>query len=92
MACTSDRHFTPGERGAHHGIRVDRATKALALSRLRYEAGQVGYLEVLDAERTLQDAQLAAIAARQTRLDAAVGLFKALGGGWRPIGTGDAPA
>ena len=67
-------------------IRVDRATKALALSRLRYEAGQVGYLEVLDAERTQQDAQLAAIGARQARLDSAVGLFKALGGGWRSSG------
>jgi len=65
-------------------IRVDRATKALALSRLRYDAGQVGYLEVLDAERTQQEAQLAAIGARQARLDSAVGLFKALGGGWRP--------
>jgi multidrug efflux system outer membrane protein len=67
-------------------IRVDRATKALALSRLRYEAGQVGYLEVLEAERTQQDAQLASIGARQARLDSAVGLFKALGGGWRSSG------
>jgi len=69
-------------------IRVDRATKALGLSKLRYGAGQIAYLEVLDVQRTQQDSQLAAIAARQARLDAAVGLFKALGGGWRAADNG----
>lgn len=70
------------EEGAQ-GIRVDRAEKAMAISRLRYEAGHAGYLEVLDAQRTLNDAQLSAIAVRQARLSTSVGLFKALGGGWK---------
>ena len=63
--------------------RVAAADKALGLVRLRYEAGVAGYLEVLEAQRSLNDAQLSLIATRQARLGAAVDLFKALGGGWR---------
>ncbi len=72
-----------GDEENAQSVRVDRADKALALSRLRYDAGHVGYLEVLDAQRTLNDAQQAAIAVRQSRLSASVGLFKSLGGGWK---------
>lgn len=63
--------------------RAKAAGQALELARVRYEAGYSGYLDVLDAQRTLNDAQLSHIAARQARLAAAVDLFKALGGGWR---------
>ncbi|HZX31432.1 MAG TPA: TolC family protein, partial [Rhodocyclaceae bacterium] len=72
-----------GEAETAQATRVDRARKALDLSQVRYQAGYVGYLEVLDAQRTLYDAQLAAISVRQARLNSAVGLFKALGGGWK---------
>jgi len=41
-----------------------------------------GYLEVLDAERSLFDAELAASQAQLQQLTAAVQLYKALGGGW----------
>lgn len=60
------------------------ATKALTLSQARYEAGYSPYLEALDAQRTLNDASLSALKNRQARLAAAVDLFKALGGGWKP--------
>jgi multidrug efflux system outer membrane protein len=73
-----------GEAEAAQNRRVDNARKALDLARLRYEAGHAGYLEVLDAQRTHNDAVTAMIATRQARLGAAVDLFKALGGGWRP--------
>ncbi|MFN4325099.1 MAG: efflux transporter outer membrane subunit [Azonexus sp.] len=63
--------------------RVDNAEKALRIARLRYEAGQIGYLDVLDAQRSLNEAQLAAIGVRQARLSTSVALFKALGGGWK---------
>jgi multidrug efflux system outer membrane protein len=63
--------------------RADNARKALDLARLRYDAGYSGYLEVLDAQRSANEAQLAAVATRQARLNAAVELFKALGGGWQ---------
>ena len=63
--------------------RVAAADQTLKLAKDRYEAGYSGYLEVLDAQRGVNDARLAAIATRQSRLVAAVDLFKALGGGWR---------
>ena len=71
-----------GEAETAQTTRVDTARKALDLSRLRYDAGHAGYLEVLDSQRTLNDVQLALITTRQARLASAVDLFKALGGGW----------
>lgn len=63
--------------------RVDSARKALDLTQRRYEAGYSGYLEVLDAQRTSNEALLAMITTRQARLAASVNLFKAIGGGWQ---------
>ncbi|MBK5913190.1 RND transporter [Rhodocyclus purpureus] len=63
--------------------RADAAEKALKLAQMRYEAGYSGYLEVLDAQRSSNDALQSFVGARQARLSAAVDLFKALGGGWQ---------
>jgi multidrug efflux system outer membrane protein len=62
--------------------RLTAARNALRLARLRYEAGYSAYLEVLDAQRTANDAELAFLRNRQARLAASVDLMKALGGGW----------
>jgi len=62
---------------------LDSARRSLKLSQARYEAGYVGFLEVLDAQRTTNIAQLTYLNSRKNRLNAAVDLFKALGGGWR---------
>ena len=59
------------------------AVEALRLANVRYAAGYSPYLEVLDAQRTANDATLTYIRNRQSRLASAVDLFKALGGGWR---------
>ena len=64
--------------------RLDNAAQVLSIAEKRYAAGHAGYLEVLDAQRSHNDAAIAAIASRQARLLASVDLFKALGGGWRP--------
>jgi multidrug efflux system outer membrane protein len=61
---------------------VDAAQDALRLSSERYEAGYSPYLNVLDAQRTLNTSQLALIRNRQALLSASVDLMKALGGGW----------
>ena len=61
---------------------VDAARDALRLSSERYEAGYSAYLNVLDAQRTLNTSQLALIRNRQALLSASVDLMKALGGGW----------
>jgi multidrug efflux system outer membrane protein len=63
--------------------RVAAAEQVLKLAQTRYEAGYSGYLEVLDAQRTVNDARLSHIVTRQSRLAATVDLFKALGGGWK---------
>ncbi len=64
--------------------RVDRASNTLRLATLRYDAGYSAYLEVLDAQRTLNDARLALVRNRQQYLAYTVDLMNALGGGWTP--------
>jgi outer membrane protein, multidrug efflux system len=64
--------------------RVQAARNALELSQVRYESGYSPYLEVLDAQRTANDAELAFVRNRQARLAFSVELMKALGGGWTP--------
>jgi multidrug efflux system outer membrane protein len=62
--------------------RVNRLQRAVELADLRYRSGYSPYLEVLDAQRQLLQAQtLQILAARDVRL-AVVDLAKAMGGGW----------
>jgi multidrug efflux system outer membrane protein len=63
--------------------------RALQLAELRYRTGVASYLEVLDAQRSLFDAELGLSQAQLRQLAAAVQLYRALGGSW-PGGT--APA
>lgn len=56
--------------------------ETLRLSDLRYKSGYSNYLEVLDAQRYLYQAQMDRVAARRDRLSALVNLYRALGGGW----------
>ena len=64
-------------------VRLQAARNALDLSNVRYESGYSPYLEVLDAQRTANDAELAFVRNRQARLAFTVDLMKALGGGWK---------
>jgi outer membrane protein, multidrug efflux system len=64
--------------------RLQAARNALELSRARYESGYSPFLEVLDAQRTANEAELAFVRNRQARLAFSVDLMKALGGGWTP--------
>ncbi|HYT47378.1 MAG TPA: efflux transporter outer membrane subunit, partial [Burkholderiales bacterium] len=72
-----------GEGEAELLERLQAARNALELSTLRYQAGYSFYLEVLDAQRTANDAELAFVRNRQARLAFSVDLMKALGGGWK---------
>lgn len=54
----------------------------LHLARLRYQEGEVDYLNVLDAERQLFDAQLNLATSQGNNFNAVVQLYNALGGGW----------
>jgi multidrug efflux system outer membrane protein len=71
------------ESQADVDARLAAARDALRITRIRYEAGYSAYLEVLDAQRTLNAAELASIQNRQARLAASVDLMKSLGGGWQ---------
>ncbi len=51
------------------------------LAQLRYQNGVANYLEVLDAERNLFDAEQSLVETRRNQLDNLVTLYVALGGG-----------
>ena len=52
------------------------------LSDLRYKEGYISYFEYIDAERTRLNAERASVQIKGAQFNAAVGLVKALGGGW----------
>lgn len=64
---------------------VKAAKNAARLSRARYDSGFVDYLEVLDTERTLFNAELAESDSLQQYINSVVQLYKALGGGWEVL-------
>jgi multidrug efflux system outer membrane protein len=63
------------------------ADKAAGLATARYKAGLVIILEVIDAQRTLLQAQRQNLQILNQQLATSVALVKALGGGWegRPM-------
>jgi multidrug efflux system outer membrane protein len=73
---------TAREEYAARHRQMEAAASVVKLSEARYDGGVVDYLEVLDSERTLFDAQLQESATRRAALVAFVDLYKALGGGW----------
>ena len=61
---------------------LEQARRALRLAEIRYREGVDDLLTVLDAQRTLFQAEDQLAQIRLARLQASIGLFKALGGGW----------
>jgi multidrug efflux system outer membrane protein len=62
---------------------VEQARIALRLAEIRYREGVDDLLTVLDAQRTLFQSEDQLAQVRLSRLQASIGLFKALGGGWQ---------
>ena len=62
------------------------ASRRLELARQQYQLGATGYLDLLDAERSYQQARITLIQARTARLSDTAALYTALGGGWRRDG------
>jgi multidrug efflux system outer membrane protein len=70
-----------------HEARVRQVTAARSaafLSRARYDGGVTSYLEVLDSERSLFNAELTESQTLRLYINAIIELYKALGGGWNP--------
>ncbi len=62
------------------------AQDARRLADIRYRGGATSYLEVLDADTRLFDAEIRLAEARFDELSALVELYRALGGGWQQEG------
>ena len=60
------------------------------LAQLRFDHGRSTYLEVLDAQRDLFDAEQALVQVRRAELASIVSLYSGLGGGMTPAREGDA--
>jgi len=61
---------------------VAQAREAFRLSEAQYTAGAVDLLTVLNAQQSYFSARDQLVQAKSDRLQAAVALYKALGGGW----------
>ncbi len=77
-----DSYQKDRELVAEHQRQVKILSDYLYLAQLRYNEGEIDYLNVLDAERSLFDAQLALVQAQADSFTSVVGLYSALGGGW----------
>ncbi len=62
--------------------RVLAERKVLELAELRYRGGVSAYLDVLDAQRSLFEAELDETSAMRDEFVSRIDLYKALGGGW----------
>jgi multidrug efflux system outer membrane protein len=72
------------EASASQKRAVVSAREYLRLAQLQYRQGLIGYLLVIDAERTLLTNELTAVQLLNQRFTSTVLLMKALGGGWTP--------
>ena len=64
------------------GRRVEALDDYARLARLRYDEGYASYIEVLDAQRFLFDAELEYVAVQGDVYASLIGTYKAMGGGW----------
>ena len=62
--------------------RISALREVLRLANLRYSNGYSSYLEVLNAQRDLTQAESGVIDAKRAQLAGVVALYKAVGGGW----------
>jgi multidrug efflux system outer membrane protein len=70
------------DRGVSLAAAVEQSRDALNLARGRYESGVANFIDVLDAERSLQQNQLS-LATNTTAISTdLVAVYRALGGGW----------
>jgi multidrug efflux system outer membrane protein len=62
---------------------VDAEAARLRLADLRYRSGAASYFDVLDAQRSLFQAQQAVVQVQTAQVQNLVTLYKVLGGGWK---------
>jgi multidrug efflux system outer membrane protein len=79
------------EQAAAQSRQVEALGRYAYLARLRYDNGYTSYIEVLDAERSLFQAQLQLAQTQSQLYFALINLYKALGGGWVDVAERLAP-
>lgn len=81
------RHAQARREGEHLAESVRAAAAAAKLARLRFDGGISDFLDVLDAERSLLDAEQRLAESRTRAGTSLVAVYKALAGGWpeRPL-------
>ena len=72
------------EQGVQNDARRATAAETLRIAHNRYRNGYASYLEELDAQRTLYNADVGRLQLRTRILVASVDLYRAMGGGWSP--------
>ncbi len=77
-------HRKTREIRAEQETLVATSQRTLVLAQLRYVNGLASYLDVLDAQRQLFDAEIGLTRTQRTQLIAIVQVYKSLGGGWTP--------
>jgi multidrug efflux system outer membrane protein len=75
---------TARDQAAAQERQVNALRSAMHIASVRYKGGLANYLDVLIAQRSLFEAELALVATRRLHLVSVVQLYKALGGGWSP--------
>lgn len=66
------------------------AAQATRIAQVRYKFGATGYLDVIEAQRTLLAVQRSDVQIRGARANSTVALVRALGGGWdAPVAVSD---
>lgn len=66
---------------------ADASRRAAELARIRYREGALDFLRLLDAERTVLEAEDAVAVAEAELNEAVVAIYKAMGGGWEAAPT-----
>lgn len=79
---------TARDEAAAQQTQAQALRRAVALAERRYRAGVASYIEVLEAQRSLFDAELGLSRAQLQQLSSAVQLYRALGGSWQPADGG----
>ncbi|MCC7037616.1 MAG: efflux transporter outer membrane subunit [Alphaproteobacteria bacterium] len=81
-------------RQANAQYRAEHASKRAAqIAKLRYDEGDLGYLESITARREALESERSGVEIKRARLSGTVQLIRALGGGWdAPAAKADTPA
>lgn len=82
VATTLETNVLLRQQETHRTLSANQSEEAYRIARLRYEAGAEDFLAVLNAQETRLNAENQVVQTRLERLNTAIALFKALGGGW----------